>query len=171
MSGRGLSLTAELLWLSVDPATGKPFVRLRRRGRFKKALAATGRTREDATAELERARLLDDGAAARTRFRELQDAIRKDAVTSERDVELLALLGWTGVLAQRLPKAEQKVAGWRLRRLGKSVRSVPRAVAELGFVTADGTIDGEALLTGSGLEFKVRGPTSGDGPDFTYIGT
>jgi hypothetical protein len=156
---RSLSLGAELLWLSTDPKTGKSLVRWRRRKRFGQALETTGRSREDAVAELERNRLLQDRGAAIARFRQLMDAVRKDRLTAEREVELLVLLTWTGVLTRRLSVPERQVAAWRIKRLP----SLPRTVAVLGLS------DGDDVLKGSGLPVVVRGPSGDNVGNFDYI--
>lgn len=136
------SLTAELLLLAIDPAKGGLYPRRRRR--FRQALTATyladrgggqrwpwaaSRARRKALTELRRngtleppqmlrrLRLADRSIAAR-RFDRLRRCIRDDEYPEPRDRELLLLLAWSGVLAQRSTKVERRLAARRLRKLG-----------------------------------------------------
>ncbi len=175
-----LSLPAEVLLLSIDPADGGLLVRRRRhRRRLRKALKAAGSSWGEALGELETAGLvrrtgplgrrleLIDRAPGGRRFRELRDLIRKDKLTKPRDVELFVILAWTGVLARRLPRQERRVASSRARRLGSTMagadaaRTMP-AIADLGLAGAGGgfgSFDSGGMLDGSGLD----GGAGGDG--------
>jgi uncharacterized membrane protein len=134
-----LSLTAELLWLSVAPAHGG-LLPSRGRGRLRKALAAArqverpvrftvapgwsaGRSarRELIAAGLvERSLLLrnlrlTDKRAAGRRFRSLWESIAAKELSVERDTQLALLLASAGVLPARLTPYEREIAWRRLK--------------------------------------------------------
>jgi hypothetical protein len=135
-----LSLTAELLWLSVAPA-GHGLLPPQGRSRLRKALAAArevdqpgarstvapgwsaGRSarRELIAAGLvERSFLLrnlrlTDKRAAGRRFRSLWETIEAKAPLGERDTQLALLLASAGVLPARLTPYEREIAWRRLK--------------------------------------------------------
>jgi hypothetical protein len=155
-----LSLEAEALLLSIKPADGGGlFVGGRRRRRLRKALSAGGSSWDAAVAELEAAGLvrrsgmfgrtlvLVDRAPAGRRFSQIQERIRKDQLTDQRDVEVFILLAYSGVLAVRLPRDLRRIAAWRARRLGTTMADAgaapaSAAVAGLGFVGDAGVWSG-----------------------------
>jgi hypothetical protein len=130
-----LSLGAELLLLSVDPARGGL---LGKRRRMRKALRATGSGRRRALGELRAARLitrdrplgrirLADRAEAGARFRHLREALADgtldaDGADEGRERDLAMLLAWTGALGARLSAHERRVASRRIRALAQSAR-------------------------------------------------
>jgi hypothetical protein len=68
----------------------------------------------EATGVRRRLRLLDRPRAAE-RFHRLRRCIRDDEFPEPRDRELLVLLAWSGVLANRLSRDERRIALRRLR--------------------------------------------------------
>ena len=129
-----LSLGAELLLLSVDPAKGGLFPHRRRR--LRRALRGAGgqsgrRARREALRELELAGLIEphrlgsrlrlaDRAQAAQRFNRVRRCLRDDDFADPHDRALVVLLAWTGVLARRLSRDERRVALRRLRVLSRS---------------------------------------------------
>jgi hypothetical protein len=133
-----LSLSAELLWLSVDPA-GAGLLPRSGRGRLRKALAAaravdrpgarwrvapgfSARRELVAAGLVERSLLLrnlrlTDKRAAGHRFRELWEKIEAKELSGERDTQLAVLLASAGVLAARLTTYEREIAWRRLKPL------------------------------------------------------
>lgn len=148
LSAEGLSQTAELLLLAIDPAKGGLFPHHRRR--FRRALAHThqadrgdgrtavwgaGRARREAVRELERLGLVEpkrvsgrlrlaDPSRAGKRFHQLVGCVLQDELSDPRDRVLLLLLAGSGVLAHRLSRQERRLAARRLRTL---VRAHQRA--------------------------------------------
>jgi hypothetical protein len=134
-----LSLQADLLLLTVDPARGGLFPRRRRR--FRKALAAAHRhdkggsarrrpwhgvvARRQATTELAAGGLIErrdrrihlrDRRAASERFHRLRRCLATNDFPEPRDRQLALLLAWSGVL--RAPtRDERRIAARRLREL------------------------------------------------------
>ncbi len=150
-----LSLPAEVLLLSIDPAEGGLLPHRRRR--LRKALGLASRGSADAgpgsggTAieELEAAgiaarrglrRRLEviDRRAAGASWRRLTAAISAGEEPGVRDGELILLLAWTGVLSHRLSRYERRLAARHLRRLGADSIEEPRI---------RGAGDGRALAT------------------------
>ena len=131
-----VSLSAEVLLFAVDPGQGGLLPHSRRR--FRRALAATResgyglpgaawRARRTAMGELARAELLRpeslqlaDRPRATARFRAVCECLEQPSAADSRAWELLVLLAWSGVLAQRLSKGERRVADRRLRGLFKT---------------------------------------------------
>jgi hypothetical protein len=186
-----LSLPAEVLLLSIDPGDGGLVVNSRRR--LRKSLKAAGGSYRGALRELRDAGLvagrrnpkLTDRGPAGTRFRTLWQAADADTLSEPRDIELFILLGWSGVLASRLPREDRRVAAIRLRKLGRELADTPviggdkaieggaMTVSPL-IVALDRASDGDPgdpnwLVVGSGLEHGL--PAPGDsgtgGADFS----
>ena len=147
MATQQLSLGAELLLLSIDPASGGLLVRRRHRRRRRRAVRADAGSYRAAVGELRRAGLaagggpfrplvLADRQTAASRLRALEAAIRDNELSNQRDTDLLVLLAWTGVLAKRLPAQLRRLTARRLRQLGKAYADAeaasPRAPRALG---------------------------------------
>jgi len=182
VKGRSLSLAAEVLLLSIDPAGGGLLVKRRRRRRLRRAVNAAGATLSDALDELREAGLvrgslgpfggrleLVDRGPAGQRFRELKDAMHHHRLGHEHDKQLFVLLAWTGVLARRLNRSERRVAVLRLRKLGRSLADAPRegavssaAITALVFAGGGDSFDTGSLVDSSGLDSGG----GGDGGDF-----
>ena len=127
-----LSLPAELLLLSIDPERGGLLPRRQRR--FRRALRAAGGSRRRALRELRAAGLaarggrrrrirLTDPAEARRRFKRLRDVIAAGTADDQRDVLLLVLLAYSGVLQSRLSKSERRRAARMLQRAMRQERT------------------------------------------------
>ena len=174
MEERSLSLAAEVLLLSIDPADGGLLVRRRR---LKKALAAAGGSYRAALAELRdagvagggRSPVLIDRAPAGARFRRLQDAIREDDFADSDEFELFLLLAWTGVLARRLAADDRRRAARRLNPQRMTVSPIVAALVLTGSLTGSGLTDRSELVDASGLLDGVgTGADSGaGGADFS----
>ncbi|HEX8648589.1 MAG TPA: hypothetical protein VF715_16970 [Thermoleophilaceae bacterium] len=157
-----LSLPAELLLLAIDPERGGLLPRRRRR--FRRAFRAAGGGRRQALRELREAGLarrggvrrrirLTDPAEARRRFQRLRETIAAGAAEDPRDVLLLALLAYSGLLAGRLTKGERRRAArmlWRVLRQERTgawdaplsgEQSVNQAVMALGRPGFDATTE------------------------------
>lgn len=131
-----VSLTAELFLLAVDPGDGGLVPHARRR--LRNALAATRgtgcvlpgaawRARRAAKDELARAGLigmrglrLTDRPRAAAHLRQVRACFQEPRLAEPRDLELLVLLAWSGVLQHRLNKDERRVANRRVRELLRS---------------------------------------------------
>ena len=170
-----LSLSAEFLLLSIDPGDGGL---IGDRKRVLRAVRAAGGTPDSALAELKdealvrgglrrlgaRVQLVDRAPPAR-RFRAIEEAVREDTLTDERDQELFVLLSWSGVMARRLPKHERRTAAARLRHLaGTSTIAGVLVRGDGGELLDESDLTGAGLATdfdsGSGSDFS---PTSGAG--------
>ena len=126
----GLSLAAELFLIAIDPASGR--LVKRRRRHFRKALATAyggpaSRARRAAVRELRAVGFIErsgipgrhivvPGPSSRP-FARLRRCIVYDGFESPRDIQLFALLAWSGVLASRLARSERHRAQRRLRAL------------------------------------------------------
>jgi hypothetical protein len=178
-----LSLSAETLLLSIDPGGGGL---LGDKKRVLRSVRAAGGTPGSALDELKeeglaqgglgllggRVQLVDRAPPAR-RFRELQEAIKADALSNQRDVDVFLLLASSGVLARRLPRADRRAAASRLRRLAHAPADAPEAAAPSA-VVAGLLVTGDAgdLLHNSGLIGSGLGPDydTGGGTDFGTTG-
>jgi hypothetical protein len=133
-----LSLPAEVLLLSIDPADGGLAAP---RGRVREALTVadgverggarparlSGRVYRRARAELVAAGLVKrDGFLGRTlvltdrrpaaeRFHAVRRCVRDNDFPSERDGELLVLLAWAGALGGRMSRDERRLVARRLK--------------------------------------------------------
>jgi hypothetical protein len=102
---------------------------------------------------------LVDRAPPGRRFRAIEEAVREDTLSEERDRELFVLLSWSGVMARRLPKHERRTAASRLRHLA---RTSPVAGVLVG--GDGGELLDESELTGAGLSTDYD---TGGGGDFS----
>jgi hypothetical protein len=126
-----------MLLLAIDPGDGGLLPRSGRR--FRRALVATResgsgfpgaarRAQRAAAGELSAAGLLTpddlqlaDRSRAAARFRTVSRCLEQPGGATHRAWELLVLLAWSGVLAERLNKDERRMAERRLRALFKTV--------------------------------------------------
>lgn len=141
--GPALSLVAELLLFALDPDAGGLLPRRRRR--FRTALVRAYRAerpgrgwpgiavvaRRRAAQELAQAGLvqsrslasirlcLADRPAAMRRFRRLCGALLDDDPPAARELSLVLLLAWSGILPKRMTRDERRIAARRLRRLAR----------------------------------------------------
>jgi hypothetical protein len=163
-----LSLGAELLLLSVDPADGGLLPHKRRR--MRKALRAAGTTRRRAEKELVEAKLvtgtgpfqriaLVDRSVPGGRFRRLREALAEDTLGDGRDRDLVFLLAWSGVLGARLSAHERRTAARRIRALAQSI-DVP---ARVNVPAASATLSPIILALGiAGVNELIDTPIPGD---------
>lgn len=166
-----LSLSAECLLLSIDPGGGGL---IGDKKRVLRAVRAAGGTPDSALAELKEERLvrggvgwfgarlkLVDRAPPGRRFRAIEQAVRDDTLTDERDQELFVLLSWSGVVARRLPKHERRTAASRLRHLAQT-----SPIARVLVAGDSGKLLDDSDLIGSGLETDF--PQHADEPANTF---
>ena len=123
--GTDLSVAARVFLIAIDPKTGR-VVRCHRR-RFRKALRRAGGSRRKAIRELRRRGLIGrspvpghfpivPGSGAGAPFARLKRSLEKGFERPE-DALVFALLGWSGVLRQRLTRSELWTARHRSREL------------------------------------------------------
>ncbi len=156
----GLSRSAELLLLAIDPADGGLFACRRRR--LRRALGGMRGARK----ELEGAGLADgmrllDRAVAAERFRQVRRCVVEGDCAGERERELAVLLGWSGVLAARLSKNEQKRARRRLKQLVYEVPLPEEDNRDLLLRITSDFEDGDVGGLASAADFRGPDPPAG----------